>query len=445
MFRHPAARFRPRPLDTGFFRQIVMAVLFGLIGLYACADASTASAQNGAFLESLFRSIAEQQIDDTRRRSERPQPSRQPPPSRPRDVHPFEVTLSQFDADLAALMPLVQSAARTNREYRTQLPRLYRLQADVRALAGLAERSSSLQPLVPAFQAIDQHYRELSFQLREIPDRDRAVRNQIARCDSTSRTLTNLIGIAPQFDRQALHNQMVIAATYIQALMDDLPSARMPTERSRALVHDARLLRQTILEESDQVGTASYEEIVTRFTDFVARWRSFAEAVAAARDPMLDRRLARVTQCGDETYAILWMAPPPNRLPPSGLPTTYPEQWIADAAALEGIADYFHADLVRLKNYLRPAGYARSVIDHAAELHEIAETIHNQLDAGEPFDRLQRSASRLADVWQSMADEIDLIGQRGLTSRRAQAVAQQQQQMLPLVASLTAAMLQEPQ
>ncbi|MCM2371726.1 hypothetical protein [Aporhodopirellula aestuarii] len=488
-----------------------MIALFGLSSL--CV--STAKAQNSSFLESLFRSIAEKQLQEARERAglanppatppprENPSstpggfpggpfgpatgqprttspptqvaptrevvPSRQPDVGRdrstdsgrgqdtrfgrrppvvvdphPHDVHEFDVTLTRFQNELGELMQTVRSAARSNRVFRSQLPQLYQLQAEVATLASQARASSSLPPLVPAYQGIDQRYRELSFRLRSVPDRDQTMRAQIARCDATCRTLAKICEISPQFDRHGLHDQMVIAATYIQTLIDDLPDARMSSDRSRQLVHEARLLRQVILEEADRLPSLSYDEIVTNFTNFIARWRPFAESVAEARDPVLDRRLVRVTQCGDETYALLWMAPPPTSgLPPVGIPEMDRERWMSDAAALEGIAEYFYADLQRLRAYLQPDDYARELIDHSHDVYEAARSIHSQLEAGHSFERLQRPASQLAVAWRALASDVEHVDHHGLTGRRAYAVQQQLQQMLPLVASLTAALLQE--
>jgi hypothetical protein len=209
------------------------------------------------------------------------------------------------------------------------------------------------------------------------------------------------------------------------------------------LVHEARLLRQVILQEADRLPELSYDEIVANFTNFIARWRPFAESLAAVRDPVLDRRLARINQCGDETYALLWMAPPPSSLPPSSVPEHYREQWMSDAAALEGIAEYFYADIRRYERYLRPADYSRSVIENSRELYEAAREIHSQIEAGQPMPRLQRSATRLTTAWRALDADLQQITQRGLSTRQAYALQQQQQQMLPPVANLTAAFLPE--
>jgi hypothetical protein len=256
---------------------------------------------------------------------------------------------------------------------------------------------------------------------------------------------------------------MVIAATYIQALIDDLPTARMPLERSRDLVHQARLLRQAILEKADLAETVSYEDIVSDFTQFVERWHVFADSVASVGDPMLDRRLARVDQCGDQTYALLWMPPPPRHSITTridrgqsrgdrvrrvdedfflgGRQMQNREQWLADAASLEVTAEYLDVDLQRLARYLQPASYAKNLLAQSNQVLQLARSIHHQLESGDPLPRLQRTATELAGTWESFSSEIRHLDHHGLSDRRAQAILRQHEQMLPVIASLMASLL----
>ncbi|MEM9644655.1 MAG: hypothetical protein AAF989_06660, partial [Planctomycetota bacterium] len=76
------------------------------------------------------------------------------------------------------------------------------------------------------------------------------------------------------------------------------------------LSHDCRLLRQLLLKEALHVQSISYDEAVTKFTDFVARYGEFASGLATLDDAHVQSRLDRIGQCGEETYALLWMTPP---------------------------------------------------------------------------------------------------------------------------------------
>ena len=102
---------------------------------------------------------------------------------------------------------------------------------------------------------------------------------------------------------------MIQAATYMQVLLDDMELVSIPPGQARQLSHDCRLLRQRLLGEADHVDEASYEDVVTRFSDFVRRWSEFSQTVYSLDHPQLNCRLDRIAQCGDQTYALLWMPP----------------------------------------------------------------------------------------------------------------------------------------
>ncbi|WDQ16428.1 hypothetical protein [Rhodopirellula sp. P2] len=460
--------------------------------LFSLLAAPAASAQNGSFLESLFRSIAEQKLQEEMSKREtdrggrppapapRPAPrpgdfpagplgpatpgNRPPPPSNhPRDDHrhdgpqtirtssrevrQFAEQLVQLDRELATLKEALQTLSRRDAGVRALLPETYQVQGLARTVLHQCDGANSLTPLRDPYRSLDQRWRELSFQVRSLPNRSDQLRSIVASCDQTGRKLSRQMGIEAQFDRHGLHDQMLIAATYMQALLDDVETARVSSDQARDLVHRGRLLREVILEEADRAETVQYDEIVSRFTDFVARWQDYANELASFRDPVLDRRLARIAQCGDQTYALLWMPPPSRPTVPGGgsrqdeLSPRTRQALLSEAASLEGSAEYFRADLKRYARYLTPDSYERDVLRGTDRLYELAKKLHEDLDRRQPLDRLQRTASELAEVWEDLAAEISHIGSHGLTGRRADAIRQRFEQMLPMVGSLSAALL----
>ncbi|MEP0345031.1 hypothetical protein, partial [Rhodopirellula bahusiensis] len=495
----------------------------GVIGILLAAmtfslmTAPSASAQNGSFLESLFRSIAEKKLEEERSKREtdrggRPPasparpgdfpagplgpavPANRPPSSRPptrpdrpredprnngpqtirtnsREVRQFAELLIQMDRELAALKDALQTLSRRDAGVRALLPETYQVQALTRTVLHQCDGANSLSRLRDPYRSLDQRWRELSFQVRSLPDRSDQLRAIVASCDQSGRKISRLMKIEPQFDRHELHDQMIIAATYMQALLDDVETARISSDQAHDLVHRGRLLREAILEEANRVESIQYDEIVSRFTDFVARWQDYANELVSLRDPVLDRRIARIAQCGDQTYALLWMPPPPRPtpLPGPGYPSPgypgypgagYPgpgfpgggsnqgelsprtrQALMSEAASLEGSAEYFRADLKRYARYLTPDSYERDVLRGTDRLYEVAKKLHEDLDRRQPLDRLQRTAAELAEIWEDLADEIGHIDSHGLTGHRADSIQQRFEQMLPMVGSLSAALL----
>ncbi len=320
-----------------YFRSLLLSLVVSVL-----IPHFSAHAQRGQLIEGLFRTIAEAQLErETRKRLEAERaatqtppldrtrselnlppglfPGNQPPGNRPgsinvrsREAALFAQDLVNFSAGIDPLVEDLRSGATRNPAIRALLPEAYQVSADTRALIRRCDGLASLQPVVASYSDLDARWRQLSFSLRSLDGLSDRCTTSIRSCDRLVGSMAKQLRIQPQFDRHQLHDLMIVAASYMQTLMDDLQLAAIPRQQVAQLTHDCRLLRQRLLGEADHVHDMSYEDVVTRFTDFVARWRPFAEQVYAVNDPYLHRRLNRISECGDQTYALLWMPPPYN-------------------------------------------------------------------------------------------------------------------------------------
>ncbi len=167
-------------------------------------------------------------------------------------------------------------------------------------------------PIISPYSELDARWRQLSFRLRALDQLSSQCTSGIRSGDQLVSEMSRQLRVQPQFDRHELHDLMIIAATHMQSLLDDLELARISQQDASRLRHDCRLLRQRLLGEADRVDETTYEDVVTRFTNFASGWSAFSEQVYALNDPHLQRRLDRIRECGDQTYAVLWIPPPYN-------------------------------------------------------------------------------------------------------------------------------------
>lgn len=324
----------------------------------------SAPAQDGRFIEGLFRTIAEaqseheqrkraelerRQEDERRRAAEeaRRRPNKLPSPGNsgviarppvgvPNRIPPggsnvpthsrhggqtsisvqsaeaaeFVEQLVAFNGAVDHLLQDLQSAAIRTPSLRPILPGLFGVSADTRALLTRCNGLRSLQPVTDQYCELDSHWRQVSFNLRTTTGIDPEARSHIHTCDRAVSKIVRQLGITPQLDRHALHDQVIIAATNIEALMDDLSLAAISSRDADHLTQDARRLRQRLLSAADLAETATYEEFVGHFTQFAADWQGFTQDLQPISDPHIHRRLDRIRQSGDATYALLWMPPP---------------------------------------------------------------------------------------------------------------------------------------
>lgn len=546
-----------------------------------------ASAQRGELIEGLFRTIAEAQMErDKRKRAEAELAARQstrppqgelkpvpvPGPNanrrsgatgtikrepragainvRSREAAEFAQNLVSFNRSIEPMLGDLRGAAVRNPAIRAILPEVYQVNADSLALLQSCDGLSSLSPIVGPYSEFDARWRQLSFRLRSLDGLSSQCTGGIRACDKLIGTLARQLKVQPQFNRRELHDLMIIAATHMQSLLDDLELARISRREAARLAHDCRLLRQRLLGEADRVEETSYEDVVTRFTDFVSGWGRFSEQVYALNDPHLQRRLDRIRECGDQTYAVLWMPPPYNaatltasahRLEEScanildqltirsmvtlspqdqvrilessrrmydqgrefqeatkkgasrnelqerfatidrdwsylrpkygqmrainratmasidqecdhirgalGItvdagPVIRHEDLIQVAAALEGSSEYFDADVHRYERYLKPDSYRKSIVAASNEFHHHAKQLHAELERRADFARLQREAGHMLDGWQQLTKDLSHVESHGLSPGRAQNLIRAQQDMVPMVAQIAAALLE---
>ena len=310
-------------------------VLIGVMGL----PAGQVIAQRGNLIEDLFRTVAEAQLERQERQradaQKRPQQRpRQQPQQRANDRRPqainvgskematFAGSLSSFAREIGFLVTDLQAFAATAPHVRSVLPPTYQVSSDVQTLLHRCHGLAHFDPIMDDYAAMDAAWRSLSFELQAItgPTGKQGLASKqgltdemmthVRACDQWIGKMGQQLGVSPQMDRHALHDKMIVAATYLQSLLDDLQISHLPTDKIRQWTHDGRVLRQELLRTSGEVEHISYQDLSSQFTEFVTRWHHYSGPIHAVGDPHLTQRLDRVSQCGEETYALLWRQPP---------------------------------------------------------------------------------------------------------------------------------------
>jgi hypothetical protein len=528
--------------------------------------AGTATAQRGSLIEDLFRTVAEAQLQREREKQlerqsvDRNQIQRQPtlpanPPANSisvgsREMASFAESLSGFSKEIGFLISDLQPFAADHPEIRPILPAVYQVSSDAAALLRACNGLSRVDPIVDRYAALDSRWRTLSFQLRSTPSLTAEMQSHVRACDRLISGLGRQVGVSPQMDRHGLHDKMIIAATYMQAMLDDLQVSNLPASAVHEWSHDGRLLRQELLRTADEVEQITYEDITTRFNDFALRWRNYSAPIRQTGNPHLNQRLDRIGQCADETYALLWLQPPVStvdlaasvarlkvttsqlmdqltlralasldRIPRDAVEdgtramyrearhldesmraggdtrelrehfVEYDRAWMTTrqslsqmdringsliaaidrdcqylrralrveatgpvpvrmdelvglAASLEGSAEYFKADIQRYENYLSPAGFRRSITRAADDFHNASKRLHAGLFENRDLRLLSRDSEKLVDAWQRLSDDVAQLRTHGLTGRRAMNLENASRDLAPLVAKVSAALLQ---
>ena len=409
-----------------------------------------ATAQNGRLIEGLFRTLAEQQIEKERLKraaaKKRP-PALQPPgysglkpskdpyevrlPSgfgpvlnpnlkplpnkqprvtltpgktsgainvRSREAAAYVKNLVALNTSLDQLIPQLRTVAAKRVEIRPLLPQVYKVKNDGRALLRRCDGISSLSPIIQGYRQLDANWRQVSFSLQSLGAFDNSCTTLIKQCDSYCSSMCEQLQIQPQFDHRALHENLIVAGAYMAALLDDLEIASLPPQDSRKLMHDCRILRQRLLTSADHVHEMTYQEASGAFTSFLNDWGKYAQRVYECGDPHLDRRLSRISEVGDQTYSILWMAPPA---------TTH--DLIAVSRRLDTNVAALQSQITLRAIAGLPAQEQLRVLNTTSALYKNAVTLQKAAQANAPHNQLHDIFQAIERDWRSVQEQYFTI------------------------------------
>lgn len=224
----------------------------------------------------------------------------------------FVDSLGQANAALAALLPELRRQA-TNPAVREVIGALNQLEIDSSALVTRTRRGESYESVAANYQQLDTRWRDASFRLRTGGEITPSITAELNRIDSVFRTIDRKLGLSPPIDRVRLRDLMIVTLTYMDAMFDDIRLAQGFSAQAESLLSQGRLLRERLRQESYRMEAASFDDIVSSFTEFVRAWRTYAHSLQQLNDPHIHRRLESIRRQGEEVYATLRIQPAPDR------------------------------------------------------------------------------------------------------------------------------------
>ncbi len=399
---------------------------------------ATAQQRRGQLVESLFRTLAEAQLEREQQKrleaaaqaklqaelAERPQPkdpyevklpsgfgapaANRPsvtvsPPTgrinvRSREAADYAQNLVRFDQQIGPLIAELRTAAGNHPQLRGLMPEAYAVAAQTKAILQSCDGISSLAPIVDPYRELDARWRQLSFNLQAVPGLSNKCTSAISQCDDLCAAMCKQLNIEPQFDRQALRDLMITASVYMQALADDLQIAIPSETHCRKLTHDLRILRQRLIAEAGRVERTGYSDMVNNFGDFVGQWRAFANEVYAINNRHLHRRLDRIAECGEQTYHLLWLQPPMTA-----------QDLVATADRLEHNLEAILGQLnLRAMVKLQPQDQIR-FLQSSRELYDQSVQLHTMCERNAGRDQVRDLFVKIDRGWGSLTETLPQI------------------------------------
>jgi len=425
-------------------RVLVTALLVSIPLLETGFRVPTASAQgqnnsprtspNSQLLDGLFRDILSTQMERTRQRDEARNQSTGYAPASPFDVGsprgvpesgvfsrppstlptsvPRERDLSRgyypdsgslrslqaamdgFAQQMGYLRSLLQARANTVLGLRPLLTDVMRIKASADNLSALGHTATSYSDIYRDYLDLDMHWRNLSYQLRDLNGLDSATQRTVRQLDAYSDQIVDLFRVEPQFDRQGMLDQMTMARSYLTTLLDDVRYEIPRTPQRDAVINEGLRLQEQIRREGDFVRTARYDEIVPRYTEFVGSWRRFSGKLLSYKNARLNRNISQIRKCGEAVYHLLWIPASLDRNYLAVMASSYNEeiqQWLVDIPL---------ASVARLNPSQQQQALAASKeLDQLTrQFHEAVRSQTLIVSLAEQFRGVRRSRDRLQNV-----------------------------------------------
>lgn len=417
-------------------KTIVVGVAAALLA--TSQDSSLAQNQRGQIVEGLFRTLLDthlererrkrdeqkqRQQDNQRRRDTSPQArpnqprpaqnrpvNRQVPPANPSRGNvrygDYQRSLKGFADQSTELVSQLQRTSRGVKGVGPLLGEAWELKATAHWLADGARGTMDPYSVSERYCDLDCQWRNLSYRLRSLNGLDQSATRCIERLDGLSDRLCSDLGVTPQFDRKAMLEQMVMATSYIDTLLDDIEYELNTEPNCEALLSEGRRLQQEIRRAAEFVPDADYDEIANEFTRFVGGWRTLAGKLYPYNNAHINRRLTRIRGCGEQVYSLLW-------IPPS-----------VDRAYLENVARRMSDDVQQLFEQITvgtlvslPPDVQRLVLTDGGQMYRRAKRFHEYVGQRIPYQDLRQHFRAVDEQWSNLSAQLRSSQALGLRCR----------------------------
>ena len=246
------------------------------------------------------------------------------------------------------------------RGIRPILAKSLKLRNRARLLQKKCRQTNDIEYITAAYRQLDAEWRALSFEIQCVPEIQQQCVTFVTQLDNHCDRICSTLAVQPQFDRHRLLQLQSQATAYIETLLDDIEFELHGTPDCDNLLTDGRRLQESIRHQTHFVETATYDEVVRRFTEFVSEWRQFTPRLYPYQNPTIQRRLARIRACGQEISATLWMPP------------------TVDRAYLGYLADITTHEISSMFQHMTVQALLQLPIDEQREILMTARNLHGQ-------------------------------------------------------------------
>ena len=367
----------------------------------------TRAQKPGEFVESVFRGFLEAQMERERQAARDRQEEldrhrypygKQPPavPIGPRvpvspELQTYRTTLGSFAGHSTSLAAGLQRSTAGVRGLQPLMTDVLKLKTTASLLNERARQVNDFALLRQEYGGLDCQWHDLAFQLEQLRGLNSASLASIQQLDLHSDRICRLLGLEPQFDRDAVIRLSVETAAHLDTLLDDVEYELYGLEGSDSLARECRGLAEQCRRLSGIAGGASYDELVTKYSSFVSDWRTFAARLYPFDNAYCDRSVRRIRSCNRRAFERLWT--------PLSIDRIY-LVYLSEQLARE-VDSLF--DNMTVKSLVQmPAVGQQAVLSTASELYTHCQRYRECVGNNSPLGDLMSDYMQIHDRWTTL-------------------------------------------
>jgi hypothetical protein len=218
--------------------------------------------------------------------------------------------IANFAADAGRLISALRVEERYSTHVRPMIGDALRVKADADVLTQRARMMSSIRQFTDEYSNIDQQWRVLSNQLKQIPNVGTRVVQEVDRMNQSAEAIASSFNLDPQMQRNELLQEFYALHSDLRYLADDIRSDLWSHPDRDALASQVwDLQNRTSQLIAALQSNHRYQYVKDYYEQCFGKWMTTKRRLRSIDNRFVQRNVDRITRSTERLHELLWLPP----------------------------------------------------------------------------------------------------------------------------------------
>jgi hypothetical protein len=218
--------------------------------------------------------------------------------------------IANLATDAGRLISALRVEERYSPNVRPLIGDALRVKADADALTQRARMMASIRQFIDEYRNIDQQWRVLSNQLKQIPNVGTRVVQEVDRMNQSAETIARSFNLDPQMQRNELLEQFYALGSDLRYLAADIRTDLWSHTDRDALARQVwDLQNRTGQLVAALQSNHSYQYVKDYYEQFFDKWMASKRRLRPIDNQHIQRNVDRITRSTERLHELLWLPP----------------------------------------------------------------------------------------------------------------------------------------